>query len=130
MTKIYRACWCPSGDNPDDAPVFVVRVGSSRRAAAAAAKLENKKLYGSLYFEINSPEVAGFFAKMLRSNPRRPVYNLTAPELLNFFESAAYAADVENLSDKCSRRTLSGAVATHCFSPFQAQNIYIKQVNL
>lgn len=130
MTKIYRACWCPSGVNPDDAPVFVVRVGSSRRAAAAAARLEIKKLSGSLYFEKNSPEVAAFFAKLLRSNPRRPFYNLTAPELLKFIESAAYAADVENLSDKHSRRTLSDAVATHCISPFQAKNIYIKQVNL
>lgn len=130
MIKIYRACWCPSGVNPDDAPVFVVRVGSSRRAAAAAARLEIKKLSGSLYFEKNSPEVAAFFANLLRSNPRRPFYNLTAPELLKFIESAAYAADVENLSDKHSRRTLSDAVASHCISPFRVKNIYIKQVNL
>lgn len=130
MTNIFRACWCPSGANPDDAPVFVVRVGSSRRAAAAAARLEIKKLSGSLYFEKNSPEVADFFSKLLRSNPRRPVYDLTANELLKFIESAAFAADVVNLSDKFSRRTLSDAVATHCISPFQAKHIYIKQVNL
>lgn len=95
----------------ETAPVFIVKVGETRAAAAAHATLCVRALDNRLYYCIHSEESTVFYGKLMRQNPNREVYELRCEILLKILdgkkELIQNVVHVKNLSSIIRRNMCS-----------------------
>lgn len=84
------------------APVYIVKVGETRAAAAAHATLCVRALDNRFYYCIQGEGSTIFYGKLMRQNPNREVYELRCEILLKILdgkkELIQNVAHVKNLS--------------------------------
>lgn len=115
MTQIYYFINAETAEALESAPIFRVRVGSTDRAAAAAALAARALVDNSIYFCIKSDDSQMFVGKLMRQNENRAFYDVTISQLKKIINTTANVVHVENLSEriKANRdyllRTIRGA---------------------
>lgn len=101
MTQIYYFINAETTEALESAPIFRVRVGSTDRAAAAAAALAARALVdNSIYFCIKSDDSQMFVGKLQRQNQNRAFYDVTISQLIKIMGTTANVVHVENLSER------------------------------
>jgi hypothetical protein len=88
----------------EHSPIFHVKVGKSKRAATAhAAVAAHSLLSDELFYCVRSLESSRFIARLMAQNPSRACYEISVVELEKMLKTAAYVADVKNLSTNFRR---------------------------
>lgn len=101
MTQIYYFINAETAEALESAPIFRVRVGSTDRAARAAAALAARALVdNSIYFCIKSDDSQMFVGKLMRQNENRAFYDVTISQLKKIINTTANVVHVENLSER------------------------------
>ena len=101
MTQNYWYIKAKTTDELESAPIFKVRVGSSKSDLHKLAEISAAALVDdSIYFCINSDESHCFVMKLQRQNENRAFYDVTISQLKKIMNTAANVVHVENLSER------------------------------
>lgn len=112
MCRYWYFIKADSVEQLESAAIFNVKVGESKRAQAAHAAICAQALTSdSIYYCIKSDESLIFTMNLQIQNPNRPVFELKVEQLKSLLaqnspvETAAYAANVENLCNRIRTNT-------------------------
>ena len=101
MTQNYWYIKAKTTDELESAPIFKVRVGSSKSDLHKLAEISAAALVDdSIFFCINSDESHCFVMKLQRQNENRAFYDVTISQLMKMMSTAANVVHVENLSER------------------------------
>lgn len=91
----------------ESAPIYIVKVGETRRAAAAHARLAVRALDADFYYCIKNQESTEFYGRLREQNPHREIYEVTPETLIKIYDLDQNVANVKNLSDLVRRNERS-----------------------